>query len=121
MTTAYALLLNRCGLTHEDAAKIHDAKPEAVKNWAIGKKDAPEDAIEELRDLFQMIQIMAYDAVDMIEKQDPAGVELELARDDAEANELGLPCVGAHAAALGTVAALCDRSVVLAKRGANDE
>lgn len=120
MKTAYALLLDRCGMSHKDAAKFHDVKLEVVNGWATGKKEAPEDAIYGLRDVYHMIQSMAYDAVDMIDKQKPAGIELELAKDEAEAIELGLPCIGAHEAALGIIVAACDCTVTIAKPSAND-
>ena len=43
-------------------------------------------------------------------------VELGLATDDAEARQLGLPCVGAHEALVGLVAARLDRPVKVMPR-----
>ncbi len=120
MKTAYALLLDRCGLSSKEAATFHDASLDTVKSWSSGRNAAPENAVEDLRDLYITIQEMAYDAIDMIDQQNPEAVELEMARDDKEAQELGLPCVGAHLAALGIVTALCGRPVIMARTVAND-
>lgn len=115
------MLLDRCGMSHKEAAAFHKTKIETVNAWATGKKASPEDANYALCELYLMIQTMAFDTVDMIDEQNPEGVELDAAQSDEEAQELGLPCVGAHRAALAIVVALCGRPVVLAKHTANDQ
>ncbi|HQF31786.1 MAG TPA: hypothetical protein PLJ34_10105, partial [Hyphomicrobiales bacterium] len=47
----------------------------------------------------------------------PDSVELGLSSDDHEAQSIGWPCVGAHAAVLGLVAARVDVPLAIVPRG----
>lgn len=118
MTTAYALLLARCGLSLQEAAAFHDVRLDTVKSWSSGRNRAPDGVIAELRELYDRIEDAAHQAVAVIERGGDSGeVELGLASDDAEAQSLGWPCVGAHKAVLGLVAAMIDNHVTVVPRG----
>lgn len=123
MTTAYALLLDRCGLSHREAALfVHQVRPDTVKAWAAGRNRVPAGAIAELRALYARIEAAAVQALDQIEAMAADGapdrIELGLACDDAEAQALGWPCVGAQAAMLGLVVACMAGDAMIVPRGA---
>ena len=119
--TLYALLLARCGLSHREAAAYHAVRLDTVKSWSAGRNRAPPGALAELRELYRAIERTAASA--LVEIGGIAGdaaageIELGIATTEAEARELGLPCVGAHAALLGIVAARLDRPVAIVPRG----
>lgn len=119
MTTAYALLLARCGLSTGEAARLHGVRPDTTKKWSQGTRSAHPDAIDELRALYRQIEHAATDTLAQMRRArpKPTAVELGLASDDHEAQQLGLPCVGAHEALLGLVAARIDLPVRIVPRG----
>jgi hypothetical protein len=119
LTTAYALLLDRCGLSQREAAAFHDVRLDTVKSWSSARNNPPAGVIEELRGLYARIARAAAEAVAAIGAgATPAeAVELGIAVDDQEAQSLGWPCVGAHAAVLGLVAAQCRLAVSIVPRG----
>ncbi len=119
MTTLAALLIGRCGLSHREAADVLGVRLDTVKSWSSGRNPMPPGAVDELRALYARIERTATEAVAVVSKRG-AGVdvvELGLAADDAEAQALGWPCVGAHAAALGVVAARLDKPARVVLRG----
>ena len=121
MITTYALLLNRCGLSHREAAAIHGVRLDTVKSWATGRNRAAAGAIAELRALFAQIENVANESavqfgILQAAHGAPDAVDLALARDDQEAQALGWPCVGAHAAVIGTIAARATCPVNLVMR-----
>lgn len=119
--TPYALLLDRCGLSHREAAAIHGVRLDTVASWSAGRRGTPAGAISELRALYRQIEAAADRAVTGIKALPadtaPDAIEIGLAADDHEAQRLGWPCVGAHAAMLGIVAARLDLPVVVVPRG----
>lgn len=122
MTTAYALLLDRCGLSQREAAAFHGVRLDTVKSWSSGRNRAPAGAIEELRALYARIERAATEALAQIAALarshcEPAEIELGLASDDHEAQALGWPCVGAHAAVLGLIAARAGLPVRIVPHG----
>jgi len=118
MTTLYALLLARCGLSHGEAADFHQARLDTIKSWSTGRRQAPAGAIAELRALYAQIERAAGEILATIaEHPDADIIELGLASDDHEAQGLGWPCVGAQAAMLGIVAARSTGPVVIVPRG----
>ena len=56
MKPAYALFLDRCGLTIGAAAEFHGRPIGTVKAWARGARPVPDDALNELRDLYKAIE-----------------------------------------------------------------
>ena len=122
MMTPYALLLDRCGLSHGEAADFHAVHPDTPRKWAVGRSRVPAGAIAELRALYARIEAAAVEALDQIEalaaEGAPDRVELALASDDTEAQALGWPCVGAQAAMLGLVVACMAGDVAIVPRGA---
>ncbi len=118
MTTAYALMLARCGLSHREAADLHRVRLDTVKSWACGRNPVPAGAQAELRRLYAQIGRAAEEALAVINAADGAdAVEIGLASDDHEARALGWPCVGAHSALLGLVAVLATVPVEIVPRG----
>jgi hypothetical protein len=119
MTTAIALIASRCGLSQREAAEFLNVRLDTVKNWCINRRFTPPGAIEQLRGLHARIERAAAEALAQMSDLGgrPDVVELGLATDDAEAQTLGWPCVGAHAAVLGLVAARTALPVVVVPRG----
>jgi hypothetical protein len=122
MTTTFALLCERCGLSVREAAEFLDTRLDTVKSWSSGRREAPPGAIDELRGLYAHIERAAAEGLAMIRRPRPGTlpqlVELGLASDDAEARALGWPCIGAHAAVLGLVAARATLPIEIVPRGA---
>ncbi len=117
MITAYALLLDRCGLSHREAADFHGVRHDTVKSWSAGRNPTPDGVIAELRDLYARIERAAADQLKLIKKQRPAIIELGLAADDHEAQSRGWPCVGAQAACYGIIAARTQQIVRIVPAG----
>src|SRR5579885_1739692 len=120
--TTFALLCDRCGLSHREAAEFLRVRRDTIKSWSSGRNPVPDGVIDQLRDLYSQIENAAAQGLAQIEKLasqmgDPDAVELGLASTDAEAQTLGFPAVGAHAAALGIIAARADVAVEIVPRG----
>lgn len=118
----YNLLRLRCGLSQPEAAALHGVRLDTVKSWCAGRNAAPAGVLAELRGLHERISRAAIEALAIIAQAPPdAAIELGYAADDAEAQSLGWPCVGAQAAMLGEMLALLspDRAVRLIPRGAS--
>jgi hypothetical protein len=119
MASIFSLLADRCGLSHREAAELHGVRLDTVKSWSAGRNRAPDGVIAELRNLYASIERAAAEAGEIIRSKAPpdAPIELGLSADDYEARLLGWPCVGAHAAVLGIIAAHVLRPVVIVPRG----
>ncbi len=72
----------------------------------------------ELRALHARVERAAGEALRLLAESGADGLEIGLSSDDAEARSLGWPCVGAHAACLGLVAARAAVPVRVVPRGA---
>lgn len=124
MKSLYAMLRERCGLSIREAAAFHDVPVNTVTKWSSGARTAPPGVIAELRSLYETIEDVADRAVAGIDEakeaqgSPPETIELGLASDDYEAQQLGLPSAGAHAAAVGLVAISIDDPVVIVPCGA---
>ncbi len=110
MTTPFSLLCDRCGLSADEAARFLEVEAGTVQHWSSGEMACPDSFVAQLRLLYRQISATAEQAmrhfVNFSQSQgSPAEVELGLAVDDAAAQHLGLPCVGAHRAVLGMVIA----------------
>ncbi|MFZ5737206.1 MAG: hypothetical protein ACOY6K_10030 [Pseudomonadota bacterium] len=121
MKSLYCLLRERCGLSIREAASFHDVPNDTVVSWSSGRRNAPAGVIAELRELHATIERAATHGVKEIEtlisNQHPESIEIGIAADDHEAQQLGFPCVGAQAAALGRIAALVDVPIRIVPRG----
>jgi hypothetical protein len=116
--TLYALLLDRCGLSHREAAALSGVRLDTIKSWSSGRNRAPAGVLAELRTLYAQIERAAVEALGEIERHPEAEmIEIGLAADDHEAQALGWPCVGAQEAMLGLVVARCRRPVRIVPRG----
>jgi hypothetical protein len=123
MKTTFSLLCDRCGLSHREAANFLDVRLDTVKSWSSGRNPAPLGVLSELRDLYVTIEAAALANAKQIEALldgdgAPDKIEIGLAGDDHEAQLLGWPCVGAHAAVLGLVAAKSPVPVAVVPSGA---
>jgi hypothetical protein len=118
MKTLASLLFDRCGLSHREAAEFLKVRLDTVKSWSSGRNSAPAGAIDDLRRLYARIEKAAEEGLTSINHA-PPGVEIELglASDDYEAQQIGWPCVGAHAAVLGIVAARTNKPLIILPRG----
>jgi len=116
MKSTYGLIRERCGLSIVEAAAFHKVPDDTVKAWSSGRRRAPAGVIEELRELYDLIDNAAHELEQLV--GDESGeIELGLASDDTEAQSIGWPCVGAHAAALGLAACYLNNDVVIVPRG----
>lgn len=115
--TAFALLIARCGFSHREAADFLSVRLDTVKSWSAGRNRAPAGAIADLRALHAKIERAASEALAVIAEQKPEEIELGIVADDHEAQGLGWPCVGAHAAVLGLVVARAGIPVRIVPRG----
>ena len=106
--TTFRLLSQVCGLSHREVADFLSVRLDTVKSWSSGRNPAPPGVLNELAALAEQIDAAADEAVAEIFKEldgVPESIELELAADDAEAQSLGWPCVGAHRAVLALTVA----------------
>lgn len=117
--TAFALLIKRCGLSLSEAADFLSVRIDTVKSWSSGRNPVPEGAIDELRALYAKIERAAEEGLAQIAKMNPEAADLGLAKSDAEAKRLGFPCIGAHGAALGIIAAKAGIPVSIVPRGSS--
>ena len=113
MTTPFKMLRSLAGLSQREASDFLSVRLETIKAWETGRKSqAPASVLTELRDLIDLIDQGADNALDVILEKiertagsDKAIIELGYCVDDHEAQSLGLPCVGAHNALLARVIA----------------
>jgi len=119
VTTVYDLLRRRCGLSQTEAAAFHRVRVDTIKSWCAGRNNAAPGALDELRTLYRHIERAAREAVAQIESgRISIPIELRVARDDAEAQSWGWPCIGAQTAVLGLLVAQSRAAVTLTQGGA---
>lgn len=51
MTSVYDMLRRRCGLSQQEAADLRGVRLDSVKSWCSGRREAPAEAVEQLREL----------------------------------------------------------------------
>lgn len=110
MTTTFAVLAHFCGLSHSEAAEFLDVSIHTIKKWGVGKRNCPPGAIEQLADLSQTIMATAANALTEIDRlatvhSKPEAIDLGVAVDDIEAQDLGLPFASTHQAVIGQIVA----------------
>lgn len=121
MTTAFGILVALAGLSHREAAEFLGVRLDTVKSWSSGRNKCPAGAIRELRTLILRQQHAAAEVLAQIERLASAQgasdvIELGEPIDDAEAQSLGWPCVGAWRAMTARVVAGADRQIVVVPR-----
>jgi DNA-binding transcriptional regulator YiaG len=109
-TTAFAILVERCGLSQREAAEFLRVRLDTVKSWCTGRNVAKPAVLAELRGLHADIQAAADTLVLQVESlldlQQQRGLNQRaivfgLAETDDVARALGFPSQGPHAAAIG--------------------
>ncbi|MBF0250593.1 MAG: hypothetical protein HQL35_08210 [Alphaproteobacteria bacterium] len=108
MASLFSLLCHVCGLSQRESAAFLDAREDTIKSWSSGRRQAPDGVIGQLAELADAIDAAADRLVAAVADNAPPGdgvIELGVASDDAEAQSIGWPCVGAHRAALGLAVA----------------
>jgi hypothetical protein len=120
--TAFALLLERCGLEREYAPLVLYATPritrQQVVEWSDGVSQPPADVMRALRVLYTFIEkdALAYlEKLDQLERDSETAdrVTIRLSHTVTEANDAGYPTPGVHAAAVGLIFSRCAEPVVV--------
>ena len=118
--TIFSLLIDRCGLSHREAAEFLGVRPDTVSSWASGRRATPAAVMTELRALYATIERTAGELIkqaDALAKTHGAAeIALEIAPCDAEARKRGWPCVGAQRAAYGIASARSGAQFVINAR-----
>ena len=81
---------------------------DTIKCWTTGRRQAPQEVLAELAILAGRIDAAATKTVAQIDTMAahhgaPDEIDLGLAGDDAEAQSIGWPCIGAQCASLGLI------------------
>ena len=105
MTTIFKLACQSCGLTMSEATAFLGVREGTAKDWWLGRRTPKPSVLADLLDLAQHQERAAAETVNVIQHQakqhgQPEEIELGISADDHEAQSLGWPCVGAHAAVL---------------------
>lgn len=107
----YASLQGLCGLSNREAAEFFRVSPSSIDKWRLSTRNPPpRGALEALAALHARQRKAALAMIEIAQQQIKANgpngaVSLGFCADDAEAQSLGWPCVGAHRAVLAIVAA----------------
>ncbi|BCI68044.1 hypothetical protein [Acetobacter aceti] len=117
--TAFSCLTAACGLSNREAAEFLKVSLKSVEAWKSpdNKRNAGDGVINELKDLWKSLFNSALEAAQKIDQAEQKHIEVGLASDDYEAQQLGLPCVGAHKAMIGILIALTHADVEVVPRG----
>lgn len=123
--TAFDMLRRLCGLSLQEAADLLAVRLDTVKSWSAGRRLAGPAILGELRTLWRAIEASAEILGRDIDRAvaegggDGARLELSLAPDAAAARLRGLPCPGAHGAAIALAIAGRDLpvDVTIVERG----
>lgn len=105
MSSTFKLISQDCGLTMTEAASFLDVRPDTAKSWWMGRRTCPDSVVDEILTLAIRQDVAAQEAAlvitEAVERQGaPEDIELGIAADDYEAQSIGWPCVGAHAAVI---------------------
>ncbi len=97
--TPFAALQSLCGLSNREAAAFLNMTESAVEKFRRGNREAPSGVLRDLQELWTLIDQAAVDAAEAIGREgflrSAAEIEIGYPADDHEAEQLGLPCVGA--------------------------
>jgi hypothetical protein len=92
------LMLYRCGLSQTDAANYLGKDARVVRRWISGEYEMPSENWRSLSDLCDQMDKAARNKIEEIKgiaARFPGPVRVNIARTDAEAQQLGYPCAGA--------------------------
>lgn len=99
--TLFAEILHGCGLSHREAADYLKASAGSIASYASGRRVPPNGMLSELHELAARQEAAAEKALQIWEEAgEPDEIEIGIASDDHEAQSLGWPCRGAHAAVI---------------------
>ncbi len=104
--TLFALLRDRCGLSHREAAEFLGVRLDTVKSWSSGRNPCPPGVIEALRSLYRSMDRAASEAVKLHKKQRAGTLQL-----NTGGKRFAEWPGGSGRALLGIVAALVDEPV----------
>ena len=111
MNMRYRCLLASSGMDTFEASTFHGIEEDAIMMWVAGDEEPEEEAVEKLAELVCRMAVSVGEALDYLldqmEENDgaPSFLEIGLASDDAEAEQLGWPCVRVHEMVLGMMVA----------------
>jgi len=114
--TPYKLLRQACGLSQREAAEFRGVRLDTVKSWDTGRNNAPQDAVDQLKDLYGLLVEAAGNAVETIQLKTADEIEIAYPLSDADAQSKGLPCLGAWEAMTAMVIAELEQPVKLVPR-----
>lgn len=99
--TLFSEILHGCGLSHREAAAYLKASGGSIASYASGRRVPPNGMFSELHELAARQEAAAEQALQIWEAAgEPNEIEIGIASDDHEAQTLGWPCRGAHAAVI---------------------
>lgn len=97
--TPFSALQSLCGLSNREAAAYLDMTESAVEKFRRGNREAPSGVLRDLQQLWTVIDTAAVDAAEAMARDGilkaADGIEIGYPADDHEAEQLGLPSVGA--------------------------
>jgi len=102
MATEFGLLISLCGLSNQEVAELLRVRLDTVKSWSSGRRTAPRGAATTLVSLWSRIDTAAEKAAALaIERMETEGetpecIELGVAVDDADAQQVGWPYASVH-------------------------
>jgi hypothetical protein len=103
--TTFAVMAERCGLAHAEAARFLHVSETVVEQWARGEGTPDRAAISEMRALYRRIVHAGRELGEALrirlETQHTRHVEIGRVDDDRQATVCGFPSAGPHAAAVG--------------------
>lgn len=99
--TLFASILAGLGLSQSEAADYLDVRVDTLKSWSSGRRSPPDGVLKNLHELSERQRHGAEETFKIWKRAGrPAEIEVGLASDDFEAQQLGWPSVGAHAAVI---------------------
>jgi len=120
--TPFSLLRGLAGLSLAEAAEVLGVRLDSAKSWSSGRSACPEGALADLKSLIASQERAAAEALAMMREQaarfSPGAIEIGAPREDAEAQRLGWPCVGAWGGMAARVIAAAPVPVKLVPRNA---
>jgi hypothetical protein len=117
VTSAFGLALQAAGLTGEDAAELLGVTLDAVKSWSSGRREAPAEAWEKLRDWWEWASKARLAMVAKAAKTPPGWIEIGMPTDLAEAQGVGFLAMEMNARQIGLLALEVKASIRVVPRG----